>query len=129
MVTVISISLPDEMLKELDMAKERLGFSSRSDLVRHAIDQLVRYSLDEGAGKFRIIIVVSDHDKSPYVDRNIVSLIHSYSENLTGLYHQLAEGGICITVAITEDKGEDWKTLVKKIRALRGVDKVITMPL
>ncbi|MEB3778990.1 MAG: CopG family ribbon-helix-helix protein [Desulfurococcales archaeon] len=127
-MTIISVSIPDDMVKKVDSMTEKYGYSSRSDLIRHALEQLLQQDY-EGEGKYRLVIVLSDHEKAMYVDRNIVSLIHGYSEDLKGLYHQLLDGPYCITVAIMKDGGEDWKMLVKRIRALRGVLRVYTLTL
>ena len=127
-MAVISVSIPDRLLKRLDEAVHKGGFSSRSDLIRHAVEKLLE---DEGdsSGSYRFIAVLSDHGETMYVDRNIVTLLHGYSEDLKGLYHQLLDGSYCITVAITRDEGEEWRSLVRRLRSLRGIKKVYTVTL
>ncbi len=127
-MAIISISLPEKTLKKIDSQVEKHGYSSRSDFIRHALEQAIQEE-DGGDGHYRLIIVLSDHDEVMYVDRNIVSLIHGYSEDLKGLYHQLLDGSYCITVAVTREGGEDWRMLVKRIRGLRGVKRVYTLTL
>ncbi|MEB3774152.1 MAG: CopG family ribbon-helix-helix protein [Desulfurococcales archaeon] len=122
-MAIISVSIPDDQLKLLDKVVEEKGFSSRSEAVRHALLNLAQQG-DEGGG-LRIIIVLSDHEEAPYVDRNIIGLIHGYMDELKGLYHQIVDGGLCITIAITRDSGDEWRILARKIRKLRGVKNVV----
>ncbi len=127
-MAIISVSLPDEYLKELDRIVEKEGFSSRSEAIRHSLDLLISSEDGEGNG-YRMIVVLSDHSESTYVDRNIIGIIHAYAENLKGLYHQILGEGLCITVAITSESGDDWKLIAKKLRKLRGVLQVRVMNL
>ncbi|MEB3862252.1 MAG: CopG family ribbon-helix-helix protein [Desulfurococcales archaeon] len=124
MVTVISVSIPEEYVKRIDEIVDQEGFASRSEAVRHALELLLAREEPEGGLGLKLIVVVSDHDESPYVDRNIIGIIHGYAEDLKGLYHQIVDGGKCVTVAITGDHGEEWKMMAKKLRKLRGVKAV-----
>ncbi|MCE4602930.1 MAG: CopG family ribbon-helix-helix protein [Desulfurococcales archaeon] len=124
MVTVISVSIPEEYVKRIDEIVEQEGFSSRSEAVRHALELLLAREEQEGGLGFKLVVVVSDHNESPYVDRNIIGIIHGYAEDLKGLYHQIVDGGTCVTVAITGDHGEEWKIMARKLRKLRGVKAV-----
>lgn len=124
MVAVISVSVPEEYVKRLDTVVEQEGFSSRSEAIRHALELLLSREGEERGLGLKLVVVVSDHNESPYVDRNIIGIIHGYAEDLKGLYHQIVDGGTCLTVAITKDNGEEWRLMAKKLRKLRGVKSV-----
>ncbi len=126
MVTVISVSLPDDLVKKIDAVVSRQGYRSRSDLIKAALQAFI----DDGedSGRYRLITVLSDHESSPYVDKNIVGLIHTYSSSLKALYHQILEDSICITIAIVGDE-DDWRTLVRRLRSLNGVVSVHSIPI
>ena len=123
-MAIISVSLPDKLVRELDKIVEARGYSSRSEAIRYAIESLVAEEDEKEGDGLRVILVLSDHESSPYVDRNIIGLIHGYAEDLKGLYHQIVEGGLCITVAITRGGGDEWRSLARKLRKLRGVVNV-----
>ncbi len=126
MVTVISVSLPDELVKKIDETVSKQGYRSRSDLIKTALQAYI--DDEEDSGRYRLITVLSDHEASPYVDKNIVGLIHTYSSSLKALYHQILEDSLCITIAIVGDD-DDWRTLIKRLRSLNGVISVHSIPI
>ncbi|GBF09966.1 nickel responsive regulator [Aeropyrum pernix] len=126
-VTVVSVSLPDHLVRKVDRAVEEYGFKSRSDLIKTALQAFLEDEDNKASGSYRLIVVLSDHKSSPYVDKNIVGLIHSYSEELIALYHQILQGPYCITIAVVGGK-DDWRTIVKKLRSLNGVLSVQSLP-
>lgn len=125
-MAIISISLPETLVRKIDSHVVGQGYRNRSDFIRHVIEQALQETGEVGGGRYRLIVVMSDHEEVMYVDRNIVSLIHGYSDGLKALYHQLLDSGLCITVSVTEEKGDDWRILVKRLRGLRGVKNVHT---
>ncbi len=121
---VVSVSLPDELLARLDRAVAEKGYSSRSELVREALEALLGGGGEEGST--RVIVVVSDHRRHPRVDQRIMEHAYRAAGELLGLYHQVVEGGKCVTVILLRE-GPAAGALAANIRRTRGVVRVYSI--
>jgi CopG family nickel-responsive transcriptional regulator len=125
-VTVISISIPDELLRKLDSYMELKGYASRSEFIRELIREHLEAAeaLDPGAKVTAILVVLTDHDESLSVDEKVVRLIHSYQPLIKAFYHQLLSGNLCLNIAIVTGEAGVISRLVRSLRSLRGVKNV-----
>lgn len=126
-MAVISISLPDKMLPEIDELVRSGGYSSRSELVREALSKAIE-EYREGEADYSMIVVLSDHSKAKNVDQSIIRVIHKYGANIVSLHHQILEDPCCITTIIIEE-GDASPFILKTLRSLRGVIKVDRLPI
>lgn len=93
---ILSISIDDETKKRLDEIQKRLGFKSRSKLLRDAVQSLVKdYEALEGLkGTVEIVFVLSYKES----EKNHVSnTLHHFKEHIRSELHQHGEES-CIDV-------------------------------
>src|SRR5271155_5188485 len=84
---ILSISVDDETKKRLDEIQKRLGFKSRSKLLRDAVQSLVKdYEALEGlSGMVEIVFVLSYKES----EKNHVSnTLHGFKEHIKSELHQ-----------------------------------------
>lgn len=84
---ILSISIDDETRKRLAEIQKRLGFKSRSKLLRDAVQSLVKdYEALEGLkGTIEIVFVLSYKES----EKNHVSnTLHEFKENIKSELHQ-----------------------------------------
>jgi metal-responsive CopG/Arc/MetJ family transcriptional regulator len=84
---ILSISIDDETRKRLAEIQKRLGFKSRSKLLRDAVQSLVKdYEALEGLnGTVEIVFVLSYKE----AEKNHVSnTLHEFKENIKSELHQ-----------------------------------------
>ncbi|MCE4625870.1 MAG: CopG family ribbon-helix-helix protein [Desulfurococcales archaeon] len=125
-MVVISINLPEELVAKLNTAVVELGYRSRSELVREALEEkLGGGGREEGIAY--AILVASSHKEYPRVDQKIVAAAYSVAEDLRGLFHATLGEGRCLTLIIVEGK-ERASGLARTLRGLRGVQKVVVLP-
>jgi CopG family nickel-responsive transcriptional regulator len=127
MVAVISVSLPDSMLPEIDELVKEGGYSSRSELVRDALLRAIE-EYRKGRPEYSMIIVLSDHSKARNVDQSIIRVIHRYGASIVSLHHQILRDPCCVTTVIIEES-ETTPFILKALRSLRGVIKVSRLPI
>jgi len=123
-MAVISVSVPDGLLSEVDKAVQELGYKSRSELIREALEYLLRAWRGEEGGDYRLVVVVSRHREHPRVDQKIMEVVYRSAGFLRGLYHQVLDGDKCVTVIIMEE-GPAAGAVTAKLRSLRGVERVL----
>jgi CopG family nickel-responsive transcriptional regulator len=121
---IISISIPDSLLRRVDEIAESLGFTGRSEFFREAVRRMLD-QLESMKGEMHrifVITILSDHSVYPGSDRRILEVIHEYQPVVRAFYHQLLGDGLCINVAILETQ---WPLLSKILRDLRGIKGVV----
>jgi len=120
---VISISVPDSLLRRVDEIYESLGFSGRSEFFREAARRMLEYfeSLKGGGYRIFVIAILSDHSVHRASDRRILDVIHEYQPIMKAFYHQLLGDGLCINVAVLEAQWPQLSRILGDLRGIRGV--------
>lgn len=124
-MSIMSVSLPDPLVNQMDsLAKER-GFAGRSDFVRAAVRDFVQQLL-------------SDHTKSgrrsatitllypETLERRVAEVAHDHSKVITSMMHTNAGRGRCVTVYIVEGESEAIQRLTVRFKGLRDTEVVRT---
>src|SRR5438876_10922039 len=78
-MAIVSLSFPDQMIREMDQIQRSGGFAGRSELVRSAIRSLLEDSREKNAlsGHMNAIMVVT-HDESN--EAPITKLKHAFDD-------------------------------------------------
>jgi len=124
-VAIVSVNLPDDLLARLDRAVAELGYRSRSQLVRDALEEKLGA---EGGGSVRVLLVASDHSAQPGVDQRVVAAAYTAGGDLIGLYHVVVGGSRCVTVILLRE-GERAAAVARRVRRVRGVVRVVSLTL
>ncbi len=127
---IVSIYLPDKLLDKMDEYARRYGFTSRSELIREALRELIEgVPAEEERGRiYGILIVLTDHSKGRYVDEKVVETIHSFQFMIKSFYHQLLEGDWCLNIAIIDAHWTEIQAILRTLRKTRGVAKTWFIP-
>jgi CopG family nickel-responsive transcriptional regulator len=123
---VISISLPSNLLKKLDELIQNGRYSSRSEVIRDAIrDLLSQFELSkfEKGNVTATITVVSEHKRHD-ADERLMRLRHEYDEIVSANMHIHLGKIYCLEVFITEGEVGKVVNFISKIRAMRGIQQV-----
>ena len=88
---IVSISLNDEILKQIDNLQKNLGFSGRSDAIRAGIRSFVSEEKQKEnlSGKVNAILLVVHNDE---YDNEVNGIKHSYEDLITTHLHSKIEG-------------------------------------
>ena len=123
-MTVISISIPDNLLKELgDSIRER-GFASRSEIVRQAVRAFTAEyrSLQELEGEILATITIIT-GKRANRDR-ILETQHQFGNVVSTFLHSHVDEDYCLEVIVARGDAEVVRKLVDALKADEQIAQV-----
>jgi CopG family transcriptional regulator, nickel-responsive regulator len=111
-MTIVSLSFPDQMVKDLDQIRDTGGFAGRSELVRAAIRLLVedRKEKDSLLGHVNAVIVVT-HDESN--EAPITKLKHEFEDIVKTHIHNKISHSNCVELFLVEGEGKKVASMTK----------------
>jgi CopG family nickel-responsive transcriptional regulator len=118
-MTVVSVSMPDELLKRIDTFADEHGYTGRSEVVREAARNLLGEFEDkqlEDRELMAVVTVLFDY-QSTDVEQRMMGLRHDYDDLVASNVHNHVGDHYCMELFILEGSMEDISTFVGKIRA------------
>ena len=123
-VPIVSFSITESLLKELELMADVMGYTSRSEVIRDALrshiseQRMYRRVKDD---VFNAVMFVYKDDEN---ERNRV-------DRLRTQFAKLIEGDISfsiskdrkLTVLLTKGKSDELKMLTSRIRGIRGIEQ------
>lgn len=124
-MTIVSLSFPDQMIKEMDQIQKSGGFAGRSELVRSAIRLLFEDSREKNtlSGHMNAIIVVT-HDESN--EAPITKLKHEFEDIVKTHIHNKISQNNCVELFLLEG---DAKMISSMTREFQKEDKLKSVKL
>ncbi|MBD3171885.1 ribbon-helix-helix protein, CopG family [Candidatus Bathyarchaeota archaeon] len=122
-MTVISLSLTNDLLTRLDQFVKELGYSSRSEALRLAIrDVLTDYKLTKmQRGELLSTVTIISESEETSTHLGLIDLRNGFDEIIFGNMHLHIEGGYCIEIFLVKGPSEEILSFVNKSKAIRGV--------
>ena len=120
-MTVVSVSMPDELLERLDEFADEHGYTGRSEVVREAARNLLTEFDDkklEDRELMGVVTVLFDFQETD-VEHKMMHLRHDYEELVTSHVHNHVGNHYCMELFILEGSLEEISTFVGKIRATK----------
>lgn len=108
---VVSISVNEKMLEEIDKIQEELGFSGRSEVIRAGVRMLIADTREKEkfAGEINSILLLIHHQEV----ESVVTLIKHDFEDITNTQiHSHLKGGKCLEIFILDGEAERIKELM-----------------
>jgi len=124
---IVSLSFPDQMIKDIDQIQKAGGFAGRSELVRAAIRLLMEDSKEKHAlsGRMNAILVVT-HDESN--EAPITRLKHEFEEIVRTHIHNKISQNNCVELFLLEGDGKKVGSMTRQFQKedkLKSVKLVI----
>ncbi|MFB6206318.1 MAG: nickel-responsive transcriptional regulator NikR [Haloglomus sp.] len=120
-MTVVSVSMPDELLERIDTFAEEHGYTGRSEVIREAARNLLGEFEDrqlEGRTLIGLVTVVFNYETTD-VEEKLMGLRHEYEGLVTSNVHSHVGNQYCMELFVLEGTLEDISTFVGRIRATR----------
>ena len=124
-VARISISLPPNLLEELDNVIQRIGFD-RSKAIQQAIRDFItsyRIESDQTASAVGTITLLFDHD-IPGLEAELTDVQHQHSALISSTTHIHLEGHHCLLVIVVKGQTNRIHQLTTTLQSLRGVQQI-----
>jgi len=120
-MSVVSVSMPEELLERIDDFADDHGYTGRSEVVREASRSLLGEFDDqklENRDLMGIVTVLFDYETSA-VEEKMMHLRHDHEETVTSNFHSHVGGHHCMELFVLEGSLEEISTFVGKIRATK----------
>ena len=112
---IVSISLNDEILKQIDTLQKNLGFSGRSDAIRAGIRSFVseEKQKEDLSGNVNAILLVIHNDE---YDNQVTDVKHSFEDLITMHLHSKIEGDKCMELFILKGESDIVSEITKNFQ-------------
>ena len=122
-LTIVSVSLNEDILHEVDKLQKALGFSGRSEIVRAGIRNLLAEERDRqnlSGSLFAVLLAIHD-EKS---DDQVTMMQHDYDRLITTHIHNKIDGDRCLEIFLIKGKADEIKDMTKKFQSNKKMDHV-----
>jgi CopG family nickel-responsive transcriptional regulator len=122
-MTIISISLNDTILREVDDMQKKQGYSGRSEVIRAGIRLLINDNKDMESlsGNINSILLLVHSDKE---ENTVSSIKHKFEDITTTQIHSHLQNNKCLEIFILEGNSERVKELIRQFKISRKMDLV-----
>ena len=120
---IVSISLTEEILKEIDSLQKNLRFSGRSDAIRAGIRSFVSEEKQKEnlSGNVNAILLVVHNDE---YDNQVNGIKHSYEDLITTHLHSKIEGDKCMELFMLKGEADSVSSITKDFQINKRMDTV-----
>ena len=120
---IVSISLNEEILKQIDSLQKNLGFSGRSDAIRAGIRSFVSEEKQKEnlSGNVNAILLVVHNDE---YDNQVNGIKHSYEDLITTHLHSKIEGDKCMELFMLKGEANSVSSITKDFQINKRMDTV-----
>ena len=118
-MTVVSVSMPEELLERVDGFADEHGYTGRSEVFREAARNLLTEFDDsqlEGRPLMGTVTVLFDFESGD-VEHEMMELRHEYEDLVTSHVHNHVGDHYCMELFVLEGDIEEISTFVGKMRA------------
>jgi CopG family nickel-responsive transcriptional regulator len=122
-MTIISISLTDEILNEIDRLQKELGFSGRSEVMRAGARMLLADNKEKEAleGRLNSVLLLIHAQK---VEDMVTEIKHEFEDIISTQTHNHLREDKCLEVFILEGDAARIKQLVRLFQTSGKMDYV-----
>ncbi len=120
---IVSISLNDEILSELDKLQTSIGFSGRSEAIRAGIRSFVSEEKQKAnlAGNIHAILLVVHNDQFDHI---VSGITHNFEDLITTHLHSKIEKEKCMELFLIDGDAEKVSTITKDFQTNKNMDTV-----
>jgi len=122
-MAIISISLNDEILSQLDKLQKSMGFSGRSEVIRAGIRNFVSEAKqkNELSGNIHAILLVVHNDEFDHI---VSGIKHNFEDLITTHLHSKIEGDKCMELFVIDGEAERVSTITNDFQTNKKIDTV-----
>ena len=122
-MTIVSISLNEDILNEIDKLQKSLGFSGRSEVIRAGIRTFVSEEKQKAdlSGKQNAILLVIHDDE---YDDVVAGIKHNYENLISTHLHSKIDGKRCMELFILAGGSKHVKAITQGFQTNKNMDTV-----
>ena len=125
---IVSISINDDMLEDIDGLMKELGFSGRSELVRAGIRSLISEEKERQdlLGLLHALLLVIHDEES---EQEVTSTKHTFDELINTHIHSKIENNKCLEIFLLKGEADKIKSMTKAFQTNKKMDRVKLIPM
>ena len=127
-VPIVSISLNNELLEDVDSIMKALGFSGRSELVRAGIRSLISEEKERQdiIGSLHALLLVIHDEES---EQQVTSSKHTFDELISTHIHSKIDNNKCLEIFLLKGEADKIKNMTKEFQTNKKMDRVKLIPM
>lgn len=120
---IVSISLNDEILTELDKLQSSMGFSGRSEAIRAGIRTFVSEEKQKAdlSGNIHAILLVVHNDEFDHI---VSGITHNFEDLIITHLHSKIDKKKCMELFVINGDAEKVSTITKDFQRNKNMDTV-----
>jgi len=120
---IVSISLNDEILRQIDNLQSTMGFSGRSDAIRAGIRSFVSEEKQNSdlSGNIHAILLVVHNDQFDHI---VSGITHNFEDLITTHLHSKIDKEKCMELFVIDGDAEQVTTMTKDFQRNKNMDTV-----
>ena len=125
---IVSVSLNDDILNEMEKLQKLLGFSGRSEIVRAGIRSMLSEEKQRNdlTGMLHSLLLVIHDEKS---DDEISNMRHSYDKLINTHLHGKIDRDRCLEIFLLRGEAEEIRRMTREFQANKRMDNVKLIPM
>ena len=120
---IVSISLNNEILSEIDKLQKSMGFSGRSEIIRAGIRNLIAEEKQRSnlSGLIHAILMIIHDEESEQI---VTGIKHNHEELIGTHLHSKIEGNKCMELFLLQGEADKVDGMTKDFKTNRKMDHV-----
>lgn len=120
---IVSISLNEEILSEIDKLQKSMGFSGRSEIIRAGIRNLIAEEKQRSnlSGLIHAILMIIHDEESEQI---VTGIKHNHEELIGTHLHSKIEGNKCMELFLLHGEADKVDVMTKDFKTNRKMDHV-----
>jgi len=120
---IVSISLNDEILSEIDKLQKSMGYSGRSEIIRAGIRNLIAEEKQRSnlSGLIHAILMIIHDEDSEQI---VTGIKHSHEELIGTHLHSKIEGNKCMELFLLHGEADRVDVMTKDFKTNKKMDHV-----
>jgi CopG family nickel-responsive transcriptional regulator len=123
-LTVISLSIPEVLLEQMDSAITERGFASRSEITRQALRLFLKEDLQIENAQGEIIATATIIYREKADRQRLLDAQHVYSGLVSTFLHTHIQEGYCLEVIILKGQARTIKKFTDTLRANEQITQI-----
>ncbi|MGC2427649.1 MAG: CopG family ribbon-helix-helix protein [Nitrososphaeraceae archaeon] len=122
-MTIVSVSLNNEILSEMEKLQKLLGFSGRSEIVRAGVRNLLseERTRQDLTGLLHALLLAIHDEKS---DEEMTELRHAYDKLINTHLHSKIDRDRCLEIFLLKGDANEIRDMIKKFQSNKKIDNV-----
>jgi CopG family transcriptional regulator, nickel-responsive regulator len=122
-VTIVSISLSEDLLDDLNKLQKRLGFTGRSEIIRASVRTMLseEKKKEDLIGDIHALFLVTHDEKS---DDEINNMRHTYDKLIITHLHNKIDRDRCLEIFVLKGNANQIRGMNKLFQSNKKMDNV-----